>query len=88
MAGYSEQSVRASTLPIGTNPGEFPDYKPLQGRTWLGLTLTEANMRKCGRFVLIAIMLAVAATALSLGNAGRVQAEPADPCHYFGFCDE
>jgi hypothetical protein len=88
MAGYSEQSVRADTSPIGMNPVEFPNYKPLEDRTLLGLILTEAKMCKCGRFVLIAIMLAVAATALSLGNAGRVQAEPPDPCHYFGFCGE
>jgi hypothetical protein len=44
-------------------------------------------MGKYGRFVLIAVMLAVAVTALSLGGAGRVQAKPPDPCH-FGFCDE
>jgi hypothetical protein len=74
-------------MPIGMNPIEFSNYKPWQGRTWHGPTLTEAKMRKCGRFVLIAIILAVAATALSLGNAGRVQAEPPNPCH-FGFCDE
>jgi hypothetical protein len=44
-------------------------------------------MRKGRRFVLIAIMFGVAAAALSLGNAGRAQAEPPSPCH-FGFCEE
>jgi hypothetical protein len=38
-----------------------------------------------GRFVLIAIMLAVGVAAIGLAN--RAQAEPPDPCHY-GFCDE
>jgi hypothetical protein len=54
----------------------------------LGPVLTEAEMRKCSRFVLIAITLAVAATAVTLGNAGRAKAEPPDPCHYFDFCSE
>jgi hypothetical protein len=40
-----------------------------------------------GRFVLIAIMLAVGITAISLTGANRAKAEPPDPCHY-GFCDE
>jgi hypothetical protein len=40
-----------------------------------------------GRFVLIAIMLAVGLTAITLSAANRAQAEPPDPCHY-GFCDE
>jgi hypothetical protein len=31
-------------------------------------------MRERGRFVLVAIMLAAAATALTLGNASRAQA--------------
>jgi hypothetical protein len=33
MANYPEQSVYASVPPIAMNPIEFPDYKPLQGRT-------------------------------------------------------
>jgi hypothetical protein len=52
-----------------------------------GQEFTEAKMRKCGHFVLIAVMLAVAVTSLSLGGASRAQAEPPDPCH-FGFCGE
>jgi hypothetical protein len=44
-------------------------------------------MRKCGRFVLFGIMLAVAATALT-GSGGNAQAEPPDPCHYFAYCGQ
>jgi hypothetical protein len=50
--------------------------------------LTEPEMRKGRRFVLIAITLAVAASALTLGNAGRAKAEPPELCHYFDFRSE
>jgi hypothetical protein len=70
-------------------PNRIPELQTVKAlRVLRSLILTEAKMRKCGRFVLIAIMLALAATALTLGNAGKAQAEPPDPCHYFGFCDE
>jgi hypothetical protein len=41
-----------------------------------------------GRFVLIAIMLAVGVTAIGLSGVNRAKAEPPSPCHYYGFCDE
>ena len=43
--------------------------------------LTEAN-RKGRRLALLAILMAVGVTALSLGGTRQAQAEPPDPCHH------
>jgi hypothetical protein len=43
--------------------------------------LTETN-RKGRRIGLLAIVIAVGVTALSLGGAKQAQAEPPDPCHH------
>jgi hypothetical protein len=42
---------------------------------------TEAN-RKGRRLAVLAILMAVGVTALSLGSAKQAQAEPPDPCHH------
>lgn len=43
---------------------------------------TEATTGRCGRIVLIAIMLAVGVTAFGLGGANQARAEPPDPCEH------
>jgi hypothetical protein len=43
--------------------------------------VAEAN-RKGRRLALLAILIAVGVTALSLGGARQAQAEPPDPCHH------
>jgi hypothetical protein len=43
--------------------------------------LTEAR-GKGRRMALLAILMAVGVTALSLGGAKQAQAEPPDPCHH------
>jgi hypothetical protein len=43
--------------------------------------VTEAN-RKGRRMALLAILIAVGVTALSLGGTRQAQAEPPDPCHH------
>jgi hypothetical protein len=41
---------------------------------------TQAEIRKHGRIALIAIVVAVGVTALSVGGAKQARAEPPDPC--------
>jgi hypothetical protein len=81
-----QQGVQRAADP--NEPSRFPELQTVtRPRTLLGPILTEAEMRKCTHFALIAITLAVAATAVTFGSAGRAEAEPPNPCHY-GFCEE
>jgi hypothetical protein len=48
--------------------------------TSLVAAVTQADIGKCGRIALIAIVVAVGVTALGVGGAEPARAEPPDPC--------